>query len=155
MGEAMTSLYAILSNGEGTGEGVVVTVMGNGSKADVWSMSDAINDDAWYLVQTNVDHWLSMSEQHRSSHRREHVKAKLRDLGPHASREALFDVLQDSSVFPVDNTGSDDGRIFRPSTVASVLMEPSQLLYSVNKSWETVVWKVLADSMESAGSVLV
>lgn len=151
---AMTSLYAIVSNGQNSSEGVVVTVMGNGSKADVWSLNDTNREDAWFLVQTNVDHWMSMSERNPSSHRREHVKAKLRQLGPQASTKELFEVLQDSSVFPEGNTGRDDGRIFRPSTVASVLMEPSWQL-SLNNSWKTVLWQAVSVRKGSSASVVV
>lgn len=150
--DALTSLYVILADGgaplDNSG-GAVVTIMGNGSRADVWQMPDPHTKDGWFLVQTNVDHWLPMAEQYFSSHRREHVKANLRQLGSNASSDAYFHLLQNTSVFPAGNTGTDDGKTFRPSTIASVFMVPQAGAFR-DVGWQTIVWKALPETVGEA-----
>merc|ERR1719379_2583679 len=132
---ALTSMYVILA---GDGDGAVVTLFGDGSKADVLRLPVA--SEGWYLVQTNVDHWEPTTDNHTSSHRRDHVKALLEGLNPETPTHELYQLLQNESVFPADNKGADDGRIFRPSTIASVLMDPTADMLS-SHSWHADVWK--------------
>jgi hypothetical protein len=133
--DTLTSMYVILA---GRGEGAVVTLFGNATSSDVLSLPAGSKD--WYLVQTNVDHWEPTSDNHISSHRRDHVKALLEGLNPETPTHELYQLLQNESVFPADNKGADDGRIFRPSTIASVLMDPTADMLS-SHSWHADVWK--------------
>lgn len=134
---ALTSMYVILAAPGLEGAGAVVTLEGNGSSSDVLHLPE----DDWFLVQTNVDHMTPTSDKHVSSHRRDHVKALLRGLGPEASLEALYGVLQNQDVYPSGNIGPDDGRVFRPSTVASALMRPAAAT-APDESWHTDVWRL-------------
>mmetsp|Transcript_109396 Transcript_109396/g.353170 ORF Transcript_109396/g.353170 Transcript_109396/m.353170 type:complete len:471 (+) Transcript_109396:80-1492(+) len=146
---ALSSMYVILAGPAQVGavaqggRGAVVTLSGNGSSADVLPLPGP--EEGWFLVQTNVDHWLPMSDERPSSHRREHVKALLQGLGEGAPLESLYKVLQDQGVFPPGHEGPDDGRVFRPSTVASVLMLPEAHAaagaQAENASWATDVWR--------------
>lgn len=141
---ALTSMYVILAGPAPAGgdlrdsRGAVVTISGNGSSTDVLPLPAP--GEGWFLVQTNVDHWLPMSDASPSSHRREHVRALLSKLGSEATMEELYAVLQDAKVFPPGNAGADDGRIFRPSTIASALMLPGGAP-STNSSWVADLWR--------------
>jgi len=131
---ALTSMYIILA--AANGRGAVVTLMGNGTSTDVLPLKGPGSDE-WFVVQTNVDHWVPMSDAATSSHRREHVRSLLVGLGPDAPSQEFFAVLQDDNVFPPGNAGADDGRVFRPSTIASVMMRPSRL----DSAWASYVWR--------------
>jgi len=120
------------------GRGAVITLSGNGSSADVLPLPEP--GVGWFLVQTNVDHWLPMSQAAASSHRREHVRTILTTLGQEASMMNLYSVLQDQHVFPPGNAGPDDGRIFRPSTIASIMMLPQGAAVS-GRSWNVSLWR--------------
>lgn len=141
----LTSMYIILAGPPAAGSGslqgraAVVTLSGNASGADVLPLPSA--GDGWFLVQTNVDHWLPMSDDSQSSHRREHVRALLSERGQHAPLEELYAVLQDQEVFPAGHKGADDGRVFRPSTIASALMRPGAAPQRLNASWAVDVWR--------------
>jgi len=161
----LTSMYIILADGappsgssSGSMGGAVVTLEGDGRSSDVWPMPlRGETEDDWFLVQTNVDHWLRMAQNATSSHRREHVRARLRALGPEAAASGtLLEMLQDKEVYPKGNEGPDDGRIFRPSTIASVVMRPS------DGTFEPFLWRALpqrpagmpAPSVSARGPVL-
>lgn len=151
MADPATSMYVILADGttgpakEGPG-GVVVTLKGDGTSSDVLPMPWTQHQDNWFLVQTNVDHWVQTSQEAYSSHRRDHVTALLRHLGPMASVDKLFTVLQDPSEFPAGNGGPDSGSILRNSTIASVLMFPS--VTAANAGYSVRLWKTLTQSSD-------
>lgn len=141
----LTSLYAILADGSPAGlaepAGAVVSVLGNGSSADVRPMPLAVEPDGWFVVQTNVDHWTPTSQDAYSSHRRDHVVSSLRALGPDAAVEQYYAVLHNGSSYPEGNSGPDDGKVFRPSTIASVMMTPQA---SGDSAFHVDVWQSLA-----------
>jgi len=139
--QVLTSMYIILAGpptASEHGRAAVVTLSGNGSSADVLPLPEP--GVGWFLVQTNVDHWLPVSQMSASSHRREHVKEILRTLGQEAPIKNLYALLQDQQVFPSGNAGPDSGRIFRPSTIASVLMVP-QAAPVPGVAWSVSLWR--------------
>mmetsp|Transcript_49692 Transcript_49692/g.144131 ORF Transcript_49692/g.144131 Transcript_49692/m.144131 type:complete len:445 (-) Transcript_49692:58-1392(-) len=143
----LTSMYLILAgppvarSGSKHGRGAVVTLESNESSADIMPLPAPA--DGWFIVQTNVDHWLPMSDENPSSRRRDHVQELLRLHGQNASIGELYFVLQNQEVFPAGRrAGADDGRVFRTSTIASVLMLPgAAAIHQGNSSWAVDVWR--------------
>ncbi|CAK0888448.1 unnamed protein product [Prorocentrum cordatum] len=138
----LTSMYVILGAADPREGGAVVTLEGNGSSADVMPMPGPAEADGWFLVQTNADHWVPMSQGAYSSHRREHVRGLMRALGPSATPEQVLGVLQDATEYPAGNAGPDDGAVFRNSTIASVLMSPGSG-GACAASYRPLVWRAL------------
>eukprot|EP00403_Amphidinium_massartii_P003778 CAMPEP_0178383306 /NCGR_PEP_ID=MMETSP0689_2-20121128/6934_1 /TAXON_ID=160604 /ORGANISM="Amphidinium massartii, Strain CS-259" /LENGTH=435 /DNA_ID=CAMNT_0020003523 /DNA_START=1 /DNA_END=1308 /DNA_ORIENTATION=- len=158
---ALTSMYVILAAPTAalrpSGAGAVVTLRGNATSSDVMPLPPL--GQGWFIVQTNVDHSEPMGQDHYSSHRREHMKALLVALGPDKGASEYYATLRNSSVYPDGNTGPDDGRVFRDSTIASVFMRPggggaSPELCPGGKnsdgSWRADVWRPMPSQLGNA-----
>eukprot|EP00440_Ansanella_granifera_P070670 gb/GFBE01076691.1/.p1 GENE.gb/GFBE01076691.1/~~gb/GFBE01076691.1/.p1 ORF type:complete len:450 (+),score=74.84 gb/GFBE01076691.1/:1-1350(+) len=129
---SVSSNYFILAGAQG--QGAIVTRFGNESAADVWSLGSAAEDwsdgqPPWLRVQTNVDHWVPMSSGAYATHRRQHAIDLLSKTGQHAlSKETLLSVyLTTTASEGSENrtTPEDTGVILRPSTIATLVMDPS------------------------------
>lgn len=131
----VSSNYFILA-GAGNGEGAIVTRFGNLSSADVWALGSSSPKEpdtgsvqpAWMRVQTNVDHWEPLGPY--ATHRRAHAVEILQGKGQEAmGTSALWDVyLTNTARAGSENRTEpeDTGVILRPSTIASLVMNPSK-----------------------------
>lgn len=125
---AVSSNYFILAGAQG--QGAVVTRFGNASSADVWALGSAADGQPpWLRVQTNVDHWVTLASGAYATHRRQRVVDLLSNLGQSAvTKESLLDVyLTDHAQAGSENrtTPEDTGVILRPSTIATLVLDPS------------------------------
>ncbi|CAJ1379890.1 unnamed protein product [Effrenium voratum] len=122
---ALSSNYFILAGA--AGQGAIVTRFGNSSSADVWSLNSSkdLSDGqpSWLRVQTNIDHWVGFGKSY-STHRRQHML----DLMRTASRAQFEAAYFTSQALPGSETRTspeDTGAILRPSTIATVFMDPN------------------------------
>eukprot|EP00931_Biecheleriopsis_adriatica_P050664 TRINITY_DN29354_c0_g1_i1.p1 TRINITY_DN29354_c0_g1~~TRINITY_DN29354_c0_g1_i1.p1 ORF type:complete len:445 (+),score=64.89 TRINITY_DN29354_c0_g1_i1:40-1374(+) len=131
----VSSNYFILAGA--SGQGAIITRFGNSSAADVWALGSASDDwsdgqPPWIHVQTNVDHWVSFSSGAYATHRRQHAVDLLSSMGPDVlDREALQSVYLTTSARSGSQnrtTPEDTGVILRPSTIATLIMDPSSPL---------------------------
>mmetsp|Transcript_102310 Transcript_102310/g.328093 ORF Transcript_102310/g.328093 Transcript_102310/m.328093 type:complete len:479 (+) Transcript_102310:61-1497(+) len=144
----VSSNYFILAGADKCG--AIVTRFGNSSSADVWAIGDPSDDKiedgqpSWMRVQTNVDHWVPFSSGAYATHRRQGAIDLLADRGQQAMGEqALLDVYFTTHARAGSQnrtTPEDTGVILRPSTIATLVMDPtSKDLASATTSWH--VWK--------------
>lgn len=127
----VSSNYYIL--GGPHGQGSIVTRYGNVSSADLWSLGDSSSplsdgQPAWMRVQTNVDHWVPFESGAYATHRRQRAVDLLTGLGADGvDKDSLFRIYHtDHARKGSENrtTPEDTGVILRPSTIASLIMEP-------------------------------
>mmetsp|Transcript_21731 Transcript_21731/g.61647 ORF Transcript_21731/g.61647 Transcript_21731/m.61647 type:complete len:452 (+) Transcript_21731:72-1427(+) len=131
-GPVVSSNYFILAGTQG--QGAIVTRFGNSSSADTWALgsSTAWSDGqpAWMRVQTNVDHWVSLTSGAYATHRRQRAVELLAGMGQRAvSKDSLFELyLTDHARAGSENrtVPEDTGVILRPSTIATLIMDPAE-----------------------------
>eukprot|EP00930_Biecheleria_cincta_P100650 TRINITY_DN92264_c0_g1_i1.p1 TRINITY_DN92264_c0_g1~~TRINITY_DN92264_c0_g1_i1.p1 ORF type:complete len:447 (+),score=81.58 TRINITY_DN92264_c0_g1_i1:51-1391(+) len=133
----VSSNYFILAGAQG--QGAVVTRFGNSSAADVWPLGEEGSDwsdgqPPWARVQTNVDHWVPLASGAYATHRRQHALDLLTKLGQSSlSKDSLLDVYLTTSARRGSQgrkTPEDTGVILRPSTIATLVMDPSMTQWS-------------------------
>mmetsp|Transcript_48991 Transcript_48991/g.116534 ORF Transcript_48991/g.116534 Transcript_48991/m.116534 type:complete len:458 (-) Transcript_48991:77-1450(-) len=140
----VSSNYFVLAGA--AGQGAIVTRFGNSSSADVWSIGSSVSTSdgqpPWLRVQTNVDHWVPFGEAY-ATHRRQHMLNMLTgqhmDAPPATVEEFKRAYFSSNKMRGSENrtTPEDTGAILRPTTIATIFMDPSQA--SVNlEDWH--VW---------------
>jgi len=130
---SVSSNYFILAGIQG--QGAVVTRYGNISSADVWGLDSSpdLSDGQppWLRVQTNVDHWVPFASGAYATHRRQNAVDLLSSMGHGAvDRDKLLGVyLTSRARAGSENRSSpeDTGVILRPTTIATLVLEPSAL----------------------------
>lgn len=127
---SISSNYFILAGVQG--QGAVVTRFGNSSSADVWALGSTADPEdgqaPWFRVQTNVDHWVPLASGAYATHRRQRVVDLLSGQEQTVDRESVLEVyLTTRAALGSENrtTPEDTGVILRPTTIATLIMEPS------------------------------
>lgn len=133
----VSSNYFILAGAEG--QGAIVTRFGNSSAADVWPLGEDSSDwsdgqPPWARVQTNVDHWVPLASGAYATHRRQHALDLLTERGQSSlSKNSLLDIYLTTTARRGSEgrkTPEDTGVILRPSTIATLVMDPSAQQWS-------------------------
>lgn len=126
----VSSNYFILAGANG--EGAIVTRYGNMSSADVWSLNSAADvldgQPAWLRVQTNVDHWVPLESGAYATVRRQHAIELISSFGPSITKDQLLEVYLTRRPRPgaENRTKPEDmGVILRPTTIATLVMDPA------------------------------
>jgi len=140
---AVSSNYFILAGAQG--QGAIITRFGNESAADVWALGSSELSDgqpAWLRVQTNVDHWVSFESGAYATHRRQHALELLESLGHSLNKDSFLDVYFTRTARAGSEkrkSPEDTGVILRPTTIASLVMDPNMSLEETpSKYWH--VW---------------
>eukprot|EP00413_Alexandrium_margalefii_P025058 CAMPEP_0204563442 /NCGR_PEP_ID=MMETSP0661-20131031/34311_1 /ASSEMBLY_ACC=CAM_ASM_000606 /TAXON_ID=109239 /ORGANISM="Alexandrium margalefi, Strain AMGDE01CS-322" /LENGTH=449 /DNA_ID=CAMNT_0051570997 /DNA_START=51 /DNA_END=1400 /DNA_ORIENTATION=+ len=145
----VSSNYYVLAGA--WGQGAVVTRFGNLSSADTWALGSAAGwsdgQPPWARVQTNVDHWVPLESGAYATHRRQRAVDALAGMGQgEVSKSSLFSMyLTDHARAGSENRTSpeDTGVILRPSTIATLVMDPAG---SAPAEPDTEFWRVWAES---------
>jgi len=126
----VSSNYFILAGVDG--QGAVITRFGNSSSADVWSLdSSKVTSDGqppWLRVQTNVDHWVPFGETY-ATHRRQHLVNMLTSSSGVPSKDQFLQAYFVSNALEGSENRTqpeDTGAILRPTTIATIILNPSE-----------------------------
>lgn len=126
----VSSNYFILAGVDG--QGAVITRFGNSSSADVWSLnsSKVISDGQppWLRVQTNADHGVPFGEAY-ATHRRQHLVNMLTSSSGIPSKDQFLQAYFVSNALEGSENRTqpeDTGAILRPTTIATILLNPSE-----------------------------
>lgn len=129
---SVSSNYFILAGAQG--QGAIVTRFGNYSAADVWALGSAGDDwsngqPPWLRVQTNVDLWVPFASGAYATHRRQHAIDLLSQIGQQAlNKDKFLEVYQTTTAMKGSENRTrpeDTGVILRPTTIATLVMDPS------------------------------